>query len=155
MVNLKLGKSLWISKRKLAILVLHNDKSMGMVKSGTLVLLISLFSCETKVDFEFTTINGVPPIVHGCSCIFAKSSDDFKNEKYLFINTGEISILSINGELVVWNPYTDEDPPFTIVTTYTNENRGTRESAELEGKIIITSKEGLVNTFPIFGKCGC
>jgi len=126
-----------------------------MKKPGLIILLaIGLLSCNEK-RLEITEIEGIPPNVTGCSCIFAKSKEEFEKKKFIFINTGQISILSIKNELVSWNPYGSDDAPFQVITTYSSENQIDQELKELEGKIIITSNDGSTITLPVYGQCGC
>ena len=126
-----------------------------MNKLGLFVLLtIGLLSCKEK-QLELTEIEGIPQSVAGCSCLFSKSKDDFEKKKFIFINTGKISVLSIENKLVSWDPFGSEDAPFRVVTTYSREHQIDQELKELEGKIIITSNDGSTVTLPVYGQCGC
>lgn len=123
-------------------------------KSLLLLLTAILFACSEK-SLELTEIDGVPDRIRGCSCIFARSAEDFQNNKFVYINTQDVSVLSVDGELIYWNPQVELEPPFTIITTYDKENRVAKELTELEGSIIVTSRDGLTATLKVFGRCGC
>jgi len=128
---------------------------MNKLRIAVGILFVTFFSCSPEEDFEITTIEGIPSAIKGCSCIFSRTQEDFENNKYIFFNTGKISILSVNGELLTWSPFSEEESPYTIITTYSSEERMGSERKAFEGEIIITSKNGESTKFPIYGQCGC
>ena len=133
----------------------RNKKNMNKDRFAIGVLIITMFSCVGGNDLEITPIEGIPPQINGCSCMFSRTRSDFENNKFVFFTTGKVSVLSVNEEVHTWAPFSVEESPYNVITTYSSEERIGAGKKAFEGTIIITSKEGESTSFSIYGQCGC
>lgn len=109
---------------------------------------------------------GFPPEVNGCSCYFAKTKEDFDQEKYVYIDDyGNSAFLKIDGKTVkIKMEEGDFDPENFSKVIKNNEYSVTiqgKKVNELEevmmfqGTMTVENKKGEKTITPIYGECGC
>ncbi|WP_312819950.1 hypothetical protein [Kaistella carnis] len=165
-----------------------------MKKAMIVTSLLMLFSCQkegkisesvgadtdsTSIEIDSTNVQAVgnfnqinletfkfPAEVSGCSCYFAKTKEDFENEKYIYIDDyGNTAFLKIDGKDVkIPMKEGDFDPEnFGKVIknddiTVTIQGKKIKELEEVmmfEGTMTVENKKGEKTVTPIYGECGC
>ncbi len=162
-----------------------------MKKVLIIASLMMLFSCkkEEKVSENKTTADsliiandsvnvaetlnqinletfGFPAEVNGCSCYFAKTKEDFEQEKYVYIDDyGNNAFLKIDGKTVkIEMKEGDFDPDnFSKIIrndeySVTIQGKKVNELEEVmmfKGTMTVENKKGEKTVTPIYGECGC
>lgn len=109
---------------------------------------------------------GFPAEVNGCSCYFAKTKNDFEEEKYVYIDDyGNSAFLKLNGKVVkIAMKEGDFDPAnFSKIIkndelTVTIKGKKVNELDEVmmfEGTMTVENQKGEKTITPIYGECGC
>ena len=120
---------------------------------------------EFSDDLKLQTF-GFPPEVDGCSCYFAKSKEDFENEKYIYVDDyGKTAYLKMDDQLQKISMKEDDFDPENFQKEIKNEDLSIKISGEkvkeleevmmFEGSMEVTLKNGKKSTVPIYGECGC
>lgn len=141
--------------------VSENSAQKKIVKVQSNSEKAPLFSDDLKLQTF-----GFPPEVDGCSCYFAKSKEDFENEKYIYIDDyGKTAYLKIDDQLKTIHLKEDDFDPENFQKTIKNEDLSVKISGkkinELEevmmfqGSMEVALKNGKKSTVPIYGECGC
>ena len=165
-----------------------------MKKVLIITTLLALFSCQkegkiaesmgpntdsTSIEMDSANILGTehlnlinlesfkfPAEVNGCSCYFAKTKEDFENEKYIYIDDyGNTAFIKIDGkDIKIPMKEGDFDPEnFSKVIqnddiTVTITGKKIKEMEEVmmfEGTMTVENKKGEKTVTPIYGECGC
>ena len=156
--------------------------------------LVMLFSCQKeekitestdpKIDATYVEVDslntqepqnsnqinletfGFPAEVNGCSCYFAKTKDDFEDEKYVYIDDyGNSAFVKLDRKMIkIAMKEGDFDPAnFSKIIknddlTITIKGKKVNELEEVmmfEGTMTVENKKGEKTSTPIYGECGC
>lgn len=124
---------------------------------------------EKKVtSFDITMLEEFPEEIDGCSCYFATTEDNFKEQKYLLIDDwAQTAFMMINGKKVTFLQK-DLDKPtenkaitlykstkYNLMTNLDLNGTDMDGVEKLSGKLIVSDNEGNSKTIEIFGECGC
>jgi hypothetical protein len=149
----------------------------------TLVMLIFI-SCEkgnsnkgqnqnhilntSDKTLKIETFSTFPSEIDGCSCYFSNDSNEFKNDKYIYVNDfAQTSFLKINGVIVKFNQtfFKKVNKTTTIAKAKSNNyeiiievKKGKPNGDETwlnTGTIKLKDRNGKTITKTFYGECGC
>ncbi|AFD07875.1 hypothetical protein [Solitalea canadensis] len=114
---------------------------------------------------SFSTL---PPEIDGCSCVFSIDTNDFKNNRFIYVNNYEqTSYMKVNGSLVKFTQVdVKENDDNSLIEYYKSDNfemiikgkdegRNSDETWLKRGRIIIKNKKGSTILLNFYGECGC
>tara|TARA_Y100000815_G_scaffold274423_2_gene308459 strand:- start:903 stop:1265 length:363 start_codon:yes stop_codon:yes gene_type:complete len=117
----------------------------------------ALFSCTGNKEVDLTTIDGFPPEIIGCSCYFAKSEEDFKQQKFIYVDAYERNpaYISIDGKLLRVNAEGETLNGYDVIITIDEEVQLDAELYHREGTISVVDSTGALAETKFYGECGC
>ncbi len=125
-------------------------------------------SPKTSDQLNIESFSELPDEIDGCSCYFSNDSNDFKSEKYIYVNDfADISFMKINGEMVKFKL-----TKYSKIDSLTSEAHATEGEYELTlritkgietgeetqlqtGTLILKTKQGKKIVKSFYGECGC
>lgn len=110
---------------------------------------------------ELTLIQGYPEGFAGCSCVFSRNPEEYREQRFVYLekfgmvdSTKNYKMISLDGEPVRW--FSGEKPEgFEAEVLYDREKNTDLEVREITGRLLLRFKDGRETSTPIFGYCGC
>lgn len=162
--------------------MIHNLKIKPQHYLAGVVLL--LFSCrqqeplavaqiktaeEPKNTFLYiSSFSDFPSEIEGCSCYFSNDSIDFKDSRYIYVNSTQISFLKVKGTLTKFTEvsHTDIDSlnsmakyksdAYEMTIEVKDKGKSGGETSLKAGTIKLTdTKSGQTLEKTFYGECGC
>ena len=116
-----------------------------------------LLSCKPDKTLKISTIKGFPQEIMGCSCYYATSEQNFKDQLYIYLDSYETTpaFISIADTLVAVDPSAQAQTDYKIAFDIEKESQLDQELFHSEGTLTVTAPDGSKFTTPIYGECGC
>ncbi|MFD2828241.1 hypothetical protein ACFSYG_17310 [Leeuwenhoekiella polynyae] len=114
-----------------------------------------LLSCKPDKNLKLSTIEGFPSEIMGCSCYYATSEENFKNQRFIYLDSYEATpaFISIADTLVPVDP--KSNTYYKVEFDIEKEVQLDQELFHREGTLKVTAADGSIYTTPIYGECGC
>lgn len=133
-----------------------------------ILILILLGSCqfnsekkESSVEVtptpKLTSIDGFPDEIDGCSCYFSKDSLEFKNHKFLYLDTyySGTAFVKINEKIIKIDLEDKTKSDFEVEIIFETDKKTSSETWWKTGKIKVIMPDGQILTESFIGECGC
>ncbi|MHA6698188.1 hypothetical protein [Chryseobacterium sp. A321] len=110
-----------------------------------------------------------PQQVEGCSCYFGATRKEFINQNYIYVDDFEKSVFLQLGDNGIQIKYGDKNEvtgndslileskgkDFNLLLKAKKIDQGEVETALYQGKMTLTTEEGIIIESMIYGECGC
>ncbi len=126
---------------------------------STLILLFTgcnTVQKETIENIELSSFTEIPEALIGCGCAFSLNEDDFKMNKFIYVDDlGTLSMIKIDNDTVMVDITPKSRSPYSIVFEKDSVLGKSYESEKVIGKLTVRKAGSLIFNETVVGTCGC
>lgn len=127
---------------------------MRLLPVAFILSSVFMVSCSKP---ELTLIQGFPKGVTGCSCYFAQTEQDFRNNKFIYLDSyyEDPAFISIDGKIIEIDPSKRKDEDYKVQIQFDREEQNGEETSWKTGVLKVELKDGTILESKFVGECGC